>query len=277
MAQPKTVYTCSECGYVAPKWVGQCGDCNEWSTMVESVTGARQRKTVRATAGASTRLGDLPALPDTRVATSIEEFDRVFGGGLVAGSVTLLAGAPGIGKSTLAMQLAATVSRSGPVLYISGEESPAQVKARADRLGIHPNDLWLAALCDIDAIVAEAQSVEPVLVVVDSIQTVEDSRLDSTAGSVSQVRSCTDHLVRLAKGSDCAVVLVGHVTKEGSIAGPRVLEHLVDTVASLEGDSHHDLRLLRTSKNRFGSTHELGVFEMTSEGLIGVGIPAEGC
>jgi len=273
VAKSKTVYICTSCDHEAPKWVGQCGDCGDWGTVVEG----RSAATGRPSPGRSgplpapaVLLRDLTTDPTTAEPTGIEEFDRVMGGGLTPGSVTLIGGEPGVGKSTLALQVAAAVSRRASVLYASGEESTHQVRGRAQRLGIHPDQLWLASANETPDILSEIERVEPELVVIDSIQTLRDPSVDSGTGSPNQVRGCTQQLVTIAKTLDCAVVIVGHVTKDGSLAGPKLLEHLVDTVASLDGDRHHDLRLLRTTKHRFGSTNELGVFEMTREGLIGV-------
>ncbi len=274
MSKVKSVFACTVCGHEVPKWTGQCDGCGEWGTVVEGriPTGHHQALTrLCGTAPApAVLLSDLTAEPPPAEPTGLEEFDRVMGGGLVDGSVTLLGGEPGVGKSTLALQVAAAVSRRVPVLYVSGEESAHQVRGRAQRLGVHPDQLWLASVSDLPEILAEVERVEPQLIVVDSIQTVRDPANVSPSGSVNQVRGCTQQLVSVAKTLGCATVIVGHVTKDGALAGPKLLEHLVDTVASLDGDRHHDLRLLRTSKHRFGSTHELGVFEMTSEGLIGV-------
>jgi DNA repair protein RadA/Sms len=254
--------------------VGRCPGCREWNTLAEERT---------EPVGPVVPTADAPAQPigavgianSHAVATGVAELDRVLGGGLVPGSATLLGGEPGIGKSTLALQVAAEVARAGRrVLYVSAEESASQVRARADRLGAVHDELWLSTESDVRALVAQARELGPSLVVVDSIQTVSDPALGSAAGSVGQVRECAATLVRTAKTHGMALALVGHVTKEGALAGPRVLEHLVDTVLAFEGDRHHSLRLLRASKHRFGSTEELGVFEMTAEGLVAVADPS---
>ncbi|MCP5030114.1 MAG: DNA repair protein RadA [Actinomycetia bacterium] len=275
MARIKTVHRCTECGAAHPKWAGRCDGCGEWNSLVEEVDVPAAANPV---AGLST-----PAAPITEIdtrewaaePTGLSELDRVLGGGLVAGSVTLVGGEPGVGKSTLLLQLAAARARSGArVLYVSAEESLQQVRLRAERLDALVDSLWLASETDLPALIAQFDDVKPELVVVDSIQTVFDPDLGSAPGSVVQVRECTHRLVREAKGRALPMLLVGHVTKEGGLAGPRVLEHLVDTVLAFEGDRHHALRLLRAVKHRFGSTQELGLFEMTEAGMEGVPDPS---
>lgn len=276
MAKVRTQYRCSSCGATAPKWVGQCPGCAEWSTLEEEVEApAATLAAVLPPSRKPQPIGEVDPTEYTARPTGIEELDRVLGGGLVPGSVTLLGGEPGIGKSTLLLQVAAEVAASGStVLYISGEESPQQIRLRAERLGaLHPK-LYLAAEVAIPQVVGAIDQVEPDLVIIDSIQTMVHPDLSSAPGSVAQVRDCSHRLVQEAKSRSCAVVLVGHVTKEGGLAGPRVLEHAVDTVLAFEGDRHHALRFVRAVKHRFGSTQELGLFEMTERGLIGVPDPS---
>jgi DNA repair protein RadA/Sms len=264
-------HVCSDCGAAHPKWAGQCSSCGEWNTLVEEVVADPVAAPPTARPG-PVRIGDVRPGAARAEPTGIGELDRVLGGGLVPGSVTLLGGEPGIGKSTLLLQLLA--GRAQPTLYVSAEESAHQVRLRAERLGALSPELWLHAETSLPHIVDAIDETRPRLVVVDSIQTVADPALPSLPGSVGQVRGCANRFVQLAKERDTAIVLVGHVTKEGSIAGPRVLEHLVDTVLQFEGDRHHALRLLRAAKHRFGPTNELGLFEMTDAGLAGVPDPS---
>jgi len=272
MSRAKVVHVCSECGTSHPKWAGRCAGCGDWNTLVEDVEVTGADVAVRSNRPGPTRLGDVGTEHGDPSTTSIPELDRVLGGGLVAGSVTLLGGEPGIGKSTLLLQLLATWR--GPTLYVTAEESAQQVKRRAERLGANRDDLWLHAETSLPAILEAIEEIRPELVVIDSIQTVHDPALGSLPGSVGQVRGCAQRLVNEAKERDVSIVLVGHVTKEGGLAGPRVLEHVVDTVLQFEGDRHHALRLLRASKHRFGPTNELGLFEMAGHGLIGVPDPS---
>jgi len=268
------VHACGDCGTAHPKWTGQCSGCGAWNSLVEEVDGPAAAVGGAPMARAELRLlHDIDALLAQPQPTGIGELDRVLGGGLVAGSVTLLGGEPGIGKSTLLLQLLA--SWPGPTLYISAEESPQQVRLRAERLGAVRPELWLAAETSLADVVDAIARTSPGLVVVDSIQTIADRRLSSSPGSVAQVRECAQQLVVEAKRRGVAIVLVGHVTKDGALAGPRVLEHVVDTVLSFEGERHHALRLLRAVKHRFGSTDELGLFEMTGHGLAGVPDPSK--
>jgi DNA repair protein RadA/Sms len=269
----RTVHRCQECGDATPVWAGRCPACGAWNALVEE----------RAVEAAPPPVGHAPALRIAEVAaddvapgaTAVPELDRVLAGGLVPGSVTLVGGEPGIGKSTLLLQAAAGVAaRGATVLYVTAEESAAQVRRRAERLGTMPDALWLASETDVAGIVAHLDRTGAGVVVVDSIQTVHDTGLSSAPGSVAQVRECTHRLITEARARAAAVVLVGHVTKDGALAGPRVLEHLVDTVLSFEGDRHHALRLLRAVKHRYGGTGELGVFEMTDRGLVGVADPS---
>ncbi|MGY6502528.1 MAG: DNA repair protein RadA [Acidimicrobiales bacterium] len=277
VARSRIVHRCSHCGASAPQWAGRCPGCGEWNTLVEE----QARPATGATPPMADPVGARPIGEVDTAAwqprpTGIGELDRVLGGGLVPGSVTLLGGEPGIGKSTLVLQALASLARAGErVLYVSGEESAQQVRLRAERLdAVHPS-LWFAAEADLGRILAHLVEVEPTLLVVDSIQTLTDPDISSAAGSVTQVRECAARLVREAKRRGVAVVMVGHVTKEGSLAGPRVLEHVVDTVLSFEGERHHALRLLRAVKHRFGSTDELGLFEMGEAGLSGLPDPSE--
>jgi DNA repair protein RadA/Sms len=284
MGSRRTVFRCSVCGGAAPRWTGRCGACGEWNTLAEEpAVGARGPRRgglagQPAPAGpAAVRLADLAGDEATPRSTGLPEVDRVLGGGLVPGSVTLIAGEPGVGKSTLLLQLAAAVAGEGRgVLYVSAEESLQQVRRRGERLGAGAGagrgagDIWLAAATTLPDVLGHVAGLRPDVVVVDSIQTIHDPDIESAPGSVAQVRECAHQLVTEAKAAGHAVILVGHVTKGGSIAGPRVLEHVVDTVLSFEGDRHHGMRLLRAVKHRFGSTSELGVFEMTDGGLIGV-------
>jgi DNA repair protein RadA/Sms len=274
MSRHRTIHRCQQCGSHAPRWVGRCPACGEWGTLVEELepaSGSGEPGQWGRPSEPATPIVDVPSAAGLSRPTGMSEVDRVLSGGLVPGSVTLLGGEPGIGKSTLLLQLAAAVARSGRrALYASAEESRHQVRARAGRLGALVDDVWLTSDTALPHVVAQLDLVEPSVVVVDSIQTVHDPQLDAAAGSVSQVRQCAHRLVGEAKGRGTAVVLVGHVTKDGGLAGPRVLEHLVDTVLSFEGDRHHALRMLRPLKHRFGSTSELGLFEMTDAGLVGV-------
>jgi DNA repair protein RadA/Sms len=280
MTRTKTVHACSGCGTAHPKWTGQCSGCGEWNTLVEELHGeapgalnGSAAGTVPTAMAELSLLHDIDALLAQPQPTGISELDRVLGGGIVPGSVTLLGGEPGIGKSTLLLQLLAWWP--GPTLYISAEESPQQVRLRAERLGAVRPELWLAAETSLAGVIDAIDRTSPGLVVVDSIQTIADRRLTSSPGSVAQVRECAQQLVVEAKRRGVAIVLVGHVTKDGSLAGPRVLEHVVDTVLSFEGERHHALRLLRAVKHRFGSTDELGLFEMTGQGLTGVPDPSQ--
>ena len=275
--RPTSVYRCQACGFQAGKWYGRCPDCGEFNTIVEERTestrpsgGGRRRDAAAATTPAATavRLAAVSAAGAARVQSGVAELDRVLGGGVVPGSLVLIGGDPGIGKSTLLLQASAALAgAAGPVLYVSGEESAAQVKLRADRLGLTAPDLFILAETQLEAVETHVEAIKPRAVVVDSIQTVYIGDLESAPGSVSQVRECGGRLMGLAKSRGIAVFLVGHVTKEGAIAGPRVLEHLVDTVLYFEGERHATYRVLRAVKNRFGSTNEIGVFEMTEGGL----------
>ena len=272
MSRAKIVHVCSECGATHAKWAGRCAGCGDWNTLVEDVETADVAPVAPSARPGPTRIGEVGCEHGDPTPTSIEELDRVLGGGLVAGSVTLVGGEPGIGKSTLLLQLLARWQ--GPTLYVTAEESAQQVKRRAERLGATRDDLWLHAETSLPHVLDAIERVRPEVVVIDSIQTVADPALGSLPGSVGQVRGCAQRLVNEAKERGTSVVLVGHVTKEGGLAGPRVLEHVVDTVLQFEGDRHHALRLLRASKHRFGPTNELGLFEMATTGLHGVPDPS---
>ena len=276
MAKAKTAYACTECGGQSSKWQGQCPHCGAWNTLVETVAApaAVRFQAVSGTAGEVRPLSGVEARAEAHAPTGLEEFDRVLGGGLVSGGVILLGGDPGIGKSTLLLQAMAAVGATRRALYVTGEESPEQVAVRAHRLGLVNAPVELLAEVQLEAIVGAVRMRRPEVVVIDSIQTVYTETLESAPGSVAQVRECAAQLTRLAKQSGITVLLVGHVTKEGAIAGPRVLEHIVDTVLYFEGDPHSSYRLVRAIKNRFGAANELGVFAMTERGLKGVANPS---
>ena len=276
MAKTKSIYSCTECGATSPKWQGQCPGCSEWNTLVESVaekaTGHRFESIAPLV-----RLQTLSSIKPKeveRIATGISEFDRALGGGLVPGGVVLIGGDPGIGKSTLLLQALSHLASDQKVLYVSGEESGEQVALRARRLGLETGGLQLMAEINLERILSTLQAEMPQVAVIDSIQTLWSDQLSSAPGSVAQVRECAAQLTRLAKQSGITVILVGHVTKEGALAGPRVLEHIVDTVLYFEGDTHSSFRLVRAVKNRFGAVNELGVFAMTDKGLKGVNNPS---
>jgi DNA repair protein RadA/Sms len=272
MTRTATRFMCIECGVDHAKWAGQCTACAAWNTVVEASVEAIAEASPLAQLAPLVRLDDVDAAAGGARPTGIGELDRVLGGGLVAGSVTLLGGEPGIGKSTLVLQLLARCQ--GPTLYVSAEESPEQVKGRAQRLGCTLPEGWIAGETALGRVVAAIDRVQPELVVIDSIQTISDERVAAAPGSATQVRACAQRLVVEAKRRAVAIVLVGHVTKDGSLAGPRQLEHAVDTVLSFEGERHYALRLLRAVKHRFGPTSELGLFEMTDGGLVGVPDPS---
>ena len=284
MAKVRTAYVCSECGGDAPKWQGKCPDCGAWNTLAEvrleaPKTGVANRYSAGplglAASGAPKSLSEIEARDTPRIGSTIDEFDRVLGGGFVPGGVVLIGGDPGIGKSTLLLQALAGLSATGAkVLYVTGEESAEQVALRAQRLGLNAPGLKLLPEISLERIQAVLLSETPVVAVIDSIQTLYSDALTAAPGSVSQVRECAAQLTRVAKQSGTVVVLVGHVTKEGTIAGPRVLEHIVDTVLYFEGDTHSSFRLIRAFKNRFGAVNELGVFGMTDRGLKGVSNPS---
>ena len=287
MAKDKSSYVCTECGGTSAKWLGKCPSCGAWNTLVEQTASAaaaagpannRFGARFTALAGATSELAvlsDIEATEVPRTPTGIEELDRVWGGGMVAGGVTLIGGDPGIGKSTLLLQAADALQRTGlPAIYVTGEESGAQVALRSRRLGLDRSQVQVLAEIQLEKILSTLDAARPAIAVIDSIQTVYSDQLTSAPGSVAQVRECAAHLTRFAKGSDTAIVLVGHVTKEGALAGPRVLEHMVDTVLYFEGDTHSSFRLVRAIKNRFGAVNEIGVFAMTERGLKGVANPS---
>jgi DNA repair protein RadA/Sms len=277
MAREKTQYVCTECGAAAPKWQGQCPGCGVWNTLVESVTestAAKSRFQSLAAPAKLRRLAEIEASEAEHFSTGIGEFDRALGGGLVAGGVVLIGGDPGIGKSTLLLQALSSLSGQHSALYVTGEESGGQVALRAQRLSLDTRNLQLLAEINLEKILAALQSEKPQVAVIDSIQTLWSDQLTSAPGSVAQVRECAAQLTRLAKQLGITVILVGHVTKEGALAGPRVLEHIVDTVLYFEGDTHSSFRLIRAVKNRYGAVNELGVFAMTDKGLKGVNNPS---
>lgn len=281
MVKSRTQYVCQQCGRTAAKSLGRCPQCGAWNSMVAEVVALKKSQPARrGTLGESrpVRLGEIDGEGDDRLQLSIDEFARVLGGGVVPGSVVLIGGDPGIGKSTLLLQLALDMAKEGPALYVSGEESERQIKSRVLRLtegGEESENLYLVTETDLETIIAHIKALSPRMVVIDSIQTVHVDYIGSGAGSISQVRECTVRLQALAKNSGVAVFLVGHVTKQGAIAGPKVLEHIVDTVLYLEGDSFHAYRLLRSVKNRFGATTDVGVFEMRASGMVEVPNPSE--
>jgi DNA repair protein RadA/Sms len=276
MAKAKTAYACTECGGQTSKWQGQCPHCGVWNTLVETIAATPASRFQALAGGASVvrALSSVEAGDNPRAPTGIEEFDRVLGGGLVPGGVILLGGDPGIGKSTLLLQAMASIGISRRALYVTGEESADQIALRAQRLGLVNAAVELLAEVQLEAIVGAIRTQRPDVVVIDSIQTVYTEALESAPGSVAQVRECAAQLTRLAKQTAITIILVGHVTKEGAIAGPRVLEHIVDTVLYFEGDTHSSFRLVRAIKNRFGAANELGVFAMTERGLKGVANPS---
>ncbi|MGI9217103.1 MAG: DNA repair protein RadA, partial [Hydrogenophaga sp.] len=308
MAKEKTIYTCNECGGTSPRWLGKCPHCNAWNTLIESVAEssapAKNRFAALAKTAEVTTLADIEATDVQRTPTGHDELDRVLGGGIVEGGVVLIGGDPGIGKSTLLLQALDSLQRSwqktlsdagppqgakaplggsgpraagergGGTLYVTGEESGAQVALRSRRLGLDGSQVQVLAEIQLEKILATLAAHQPAIAVIDSIQTVYSEQLTSAPGSVAQVRECAAHLTRAAKASGTAIVLVGHVTKEGALAGPRVLEHMVDTVLYFEGDTHSSFRLIRAIKNRFGAVNEIGVFAMTEKGLKGVSNPS---
>ena len=280
MAKEKPVYSCTECGGTSPKWQGKCPHCEAWNTLIETVPeapagGGKNRFAALAPSAAVAVLSDIEASETPRTPTGIGELDRVLGGGIVEGGVVLIGGDPGIGKSTLLLQALDGLQRGGvPTLYVTGEESGAQVALRSRRLGLDQSQVKVLAEIQLEKILGTLAAQKPAIAVIDSIQTVYSGELTSAPGSVAQVRECAAHLTRAAKASGTAIVLVGHVTKEGALAGPRVLEHMVDTVLYFEGDTHSSFRLVRAIKNRFGAVNEIGVFGMTEKGLKGVANPS---
>jgi DNA repair protein RadA/Sms len=283
MAKEKTKYVCQSCGFESPRWVGKCPSCNEWNTFVEEIVVVEKKgRGARGPAkeGIPVAINEVSIEEDERLVTGISEFDRVLGGGIIPGSVILVGGDPGIGKSTLMMQMCANPLgvpgiTSQAVLYVTGEESVKQIKLRSERLNVNTPNLLVLAETNLEAIVDAIEKVQPGVVIVDSIQTIYRPELESAPGSVSQVRESTALLMQIAKSKDIPIFVVGHVTKDGMIAGPRVLEHMVDTVLQFEGEQHHAYRILRAIKNRFGSTNEIGIFEMRDKGLTEVKNPSE--
>jgi len=279
VAKIKTIYVCQQCGYENPKWLGKCPECNSWNTMVE------EQKSTSVTSSVITSAQNVTSEPKSimviksgekeRFDTGISELNRVLGGGLVRGSLTLISGAPGIGKSTILLQTANSIaSKYGKVLYVSGEESEEQIKIRGDRLSTINENLLIVSETDMEAIEIHINNIKPVFVIIDSIQTVFKPSVTSAPGSVSQVRECSNSIMRIGKSSNIPFFIVAHVTKQGELAGPRVLEHMVDTVLSFEGERTEEFRILRTMKNRFGTTSEIGVFEMCEEGLLAISNPS---
>ena len=276
MAKNKTVFVCNNCGYESPKWMGKCPACNEWNSFFEekvvntkSLSTKSSKERVKPVS-----LNKIEGKENTRISTGFEELDRVLGGGLVNGSLVLLGGEPGIGKSTLILQICNKIKTDGKVLYVSGEESAEQVKIRADRLNVKNDNLLFLSETDIGNVEEEIVNMKPELVIIDSIQTMYSDEITSAPGSVSQVREITSKIMRMCKENGITTILIGHVTKDGNIAGPRVLEHMVDTVLYLEGERYFSYRILRGVKNRFGSTNEIGMFEMKNEGLVEIDNPS---
>lgn len=270
----KVMYVCSECGYESAKWIGKCPDCGGWNTFAEEVVvTSKTSKKVTQSFSAPVKLSTVSTTKDTRIKCGISELDRVLGGGIVQGSLVLVGGEPGIGKSTILLQLIKSLEKDTSFFYVSGEESEKQLKMRADRLGI-TQDFYLLTETDINSVIKNAQDLKPDILIVDSVQTMYNPDIASAPGTVSQVRDVTLSLMKFAKENSIAVFIVGHVTKDGNLAGPKVLEHMVDCVLHFEGERHQSHRILRAVKNRFGSTNEIGVFEMTGEGLVEVKNPS---
>lgn len=277
MAKNKTVFVCSQCGYESPKWMGKCPACNEWNSFYEEkvVSSATSNSGKKKEISKPIELNKIEGKTESKISTGFTELDRVLGGGLVNGSLILLGGEPGIGKSTLILQICNKIKTDGKVLYVSGEESGEQIKLRADRLNVKNDNLLFLSETNIENIEENILSINPKLVIIDSIQTMYSEDITSAAGSVSQVREITAKIMRTCKENAITTILIGHVTKDGNIAGPRVLEHMVDTVLYLEGERYFSYRMLRGVKNRFGSTNEIGMFEMQSEGLVEITDPSK--
>jgi len=274
MAKTKIKYVCSNCGYESLRWIGKCPECDNWNTFVEEIIESQKNQKLQYEGKVTLyRINEITAVEDDRIKTGIIEFDRVLGGGFMPGSVVLLGGDPGIGKSTLAMQAASNIKDK--VLYVTGEESERQVKIRASRLKVKSDDFYILPETDLNPVISAINSLNPVLVIIDSIQTMYRSEFENSPGTVTQIRECTSLLMGEAKKKHYSVLIIGHLTKEGVIAGPKLLEHIVDTVIQFEGESHHSYRILRSQKNRFGSTNEIGVFEMHEDGLTEVKNPSE--
>lgn len=276
MAKIKTSYICSECGYETPKWFGKCPNCGEWNTLNEELPAPEIKKGGKSTVITSNalKLDEISGDIEKRISTGIGEFDRVLGGGIVLGSLVLISGDPGIGKSTILLQICEYLGQSKKILYVSGEESASQIKLRANRLGVFTNNLYILSQTDVRTIVETIKSEKPDIVIIDSIQTMTFDECASSAGSVTQVRECTNIFMHTAKSYGIPILVVGHVNKDGAIAGPKVLEHIVDTVLYFEGERNYSYRILRGVKNRFGSTNEIGVFEMMQDGLKEVENPS---
>ena len=279
MAKAKTIFVCNECGYESAKWLGKCPACNEWNSFIEekiqktndvAVAGGENKKVNKPMS-----LNSVEGKESFRTSTGFTELDRVLGGGIVKGSLILVGGEPGIGKSTLILQLCDKVQGDGKVLYVSGEESAEQIKIRADRLNIKNDDIMFLGETDIDNIQSNILEINPKLVIIDSIQTMYSDDITSAAGTVSQVREITARIMKICKTNNITTIIIGHVTKEGNIAGPRVLEHMVDTVLYIEGERYFAYRILRSVKNRFGSTNEVGMFEMKNEGMVEISNPSQ--
>ena len=279
MAKERTIYVCSECGSETPNWAGKCPACGSWNTLKELKLTAGRTKNRQASSSDPVirpkRIADLSLAEELRFMTGIPELDRVLGGGAVNGSLNLIGGAPGIGKSTLLLQMCGAVASNFVVLYITGEESERQIRLRADRLHVSGDQLYVFAETDLDRIVTAIDTVSPDIVIIDSIQTVSDNSVQSTPGSMTQIRECTMRIMRLTKEKGLTVFLIGHITKDGTIAGPKILEHMVDCVLYFEGEQDTSFRILRAVKNRYGSTNEIGVFEMEANGLRCVDNPSE--
>lgn len=278
MSKRKTIYVCQECGYESLRWMGKCPSCSTWNSLVEELKQSKQERhpTLSNRSVKPVKINEVKTEKGTRLRTTIGEFDRVLGGGVVPGSLVLIGGDPGIGKSTLLLQVSSQIAKqSAKVLYVSGEESTEQTKLRADRLGIIEDSLYILSETNLYSITHYIEALEPAFVVIDSIQTMFKEEITSAPGSVSQVRECTMDLMKIAKQKGIPIFIVGHVTKEGAIAGPRMLEHMVDVVLYFEGERHHTYRIVRGVKNRFGSTNEMGIFEMKETGLTEVLNPSE--
>ena len=278
MAKKKTKYVCQSCGYESLRWLGKCPQCNSWNSFMEELAPSKTEKRSRITSSSQTKpeqINKIVSEQEDRILTDMAELNRVLGGGIVKGSLVLIGGDPGIGKSTLLLQTSAQVAKKTKVLYVSGEESVQQTKLRADRLKVDHDNLYVMAETNIELITHQIEHLKPGFVIIDSIQTMFKDAVTSAPGSVSQVRECTMEFMRLAKTNGIPICIVGHVTKEGAIAGPRMLEHMVDVVLYFEGERHHTYRILRGVKNRFGSTNEMGIFEMKELGLVEVMNPSE--
>ena len=278
MAKAKTIFVCNSCGYESAKWLGKCPACNEWNTFNEEKI-IKEKDGVflankKTKSAKPTTLNSIQGVEASRTSTGVEELDRVLGGGIVKGSLVLLGGEPGIGKSTLILQICDKMKGEGKVLYVSGEESAEQIKIRADRLGIKNENILFLGETDIDIISEAISETKPKLVIIDSIQTMYSEEITSAAGTVSQVREITGRIMKICKQQNITTIIIGHVTKEGNIAGPRVLEHMVDTVLYLEGERYFSYRILRGVKNRFGSTNEVGMFEMQGSGMVEITNPS---